>query len=232
MGFGREDFEKFGEYLKFKRKELNVSQQELERRTSMDRTYISMLENKGNPSFTKIKEISDALGISMEEFFKTEVSEAGPPTILIKFSKGEVEKIHKEEMIKKNCFPIPIINNDKPLKTGKVRTEDIQAYIMLDGETLGEEASKKLVAVRHIPSIPFPLVVLDLEDKKLTEGDIYAIENKGIKLLKPYYVNDMKGVVLQSVYNTEKPLALFGRQKENIKTLGKAIFACFAFPWK
>lgn len=226
------NFEKFGDYLKFKRKELGVSQQELGDKTNMERTYVSMLETKGNPSFGKIKEISNALGISIEEFFRTEISEAEPPTILIKFNKGETEKMHKETMIKEDCYPIPIIKNDKPLKTGKITVEDIQAYVMLDGQTLGDNTHKKLVAVRHIPSIPFPLVILNLEDKKLTEGEIYAIEDKGIKLLKPYYVNEMRGVVLQSVYGTAKPMALFGRQKQFIKVLGKALYAYLNFPLK
>jgi len=225
-------FEKFGDYLKFKRKELGVSQRELGQKTNMERTYVSMLETKGNPSFGKIKEISDALGITIEEFFRTEIAEAEPPTILIKFNKGEPEKMHKEKIINEDCYPIPIIKNDKPLKTGKIAVEDIQSYLMLDGETLGENTHKKLVAVRHIPSIPFPLVVLDLSDKKLTEGEVYAIENNGIKLLKPYYVNEMKGVVLQSAYGTAKPMAIFGRQKQFIKVLGKAIFAYLSFPFK
>jgi len=223
-------FERFGDYLRFKRKELGVSQQELGLKTNMERTYVSMLETKGNPSFGKIKEISNALGITIEEFFRTEIAEAKPPTILIKFNKGETEKMHKEKVIEEDCYPIPIIKNDKPLKTGKIAVEDIQSYLMLDGETLGDEAHKKLVAVRHIPSIPFPLVVLDLEDKKLTEGEVYAIEDKGIKLLKPFYVNEMKGVVLQPVYGTAKPMAIFGRQKQFIKVMGKAIIAYFRLP--
>jgi len=226
------DFEKFGDYLEFKRKELGITQRELGQKTGMWRTYISKLETEGNPNFEKIKVICDAMGISIQEFFRTEIAEAEPPTILIKFNKGEPEKMHKEKMVKEDCYPIPIIKNDKPLKTGKITVEDIQAYVMLDGETLGDNAHKKLVAVRHIPSIPFPLVVLDLEDKKLTEGEVYAIEDKGIKLLKPYYVNEMKGVVLQSVYGTAKPMALFGRQKQFVKVVGKAIFAYLSLPWK
>lgn len=66
-------------------------------------------------------------------------------------------------MIKENCVPIPIINSDKPLKTGRIEDDDIQGYIMLDKETLGKDGNDRLVAVRHLPAVPFPLVIIDLD---------------------------------------------------------------------
>jgi len=133
-------------------------------------------------------------------------------------------------MIKEKCVPIPIINSDKPLKTGKVEDNDIQGYIMLDRETLGKDANDNLVAVRHIPAVPFPLIIINLDDKELTEGKLYAIEKNGIKLRKAYQSG--KGIVFQSMWNSEKPMAIFGKQKDFIKVLGRVILGWMHFEEK
>lgn len=219
-------FEKFGDYLKFKRLELNFSQNDLELKTQMDRTYISMLENKGNPSFSTIKHFCDAMGITLEEFFRVSQHEAKPPTILVNFRKEETEKKFKESILKNEGVPIPIIKSDKPLKSGIVEVEDIRAYIVLDRETLGAEANSKLVAVQHIPSIPFPLMIIDLESKTLEEGQVYTIEKNGIKIRKIYDTGN--GLILQPIFGQDKPTALFGKQKSFLKILGRVVLALFS----
>ena len=83
---------------------------------------------------------------------------------------------------------VPIINSDTPLKTGIVRQEDIQGYLILDQEIFTGNTGQiqNLVAVKHVPSFPFPLIVVDLENRELIESKVCLIESEGIRINKVY----------------------------------------------
>jgi len=60
----------FGKILQEKRKSKNFSQEKLAKRTGLNRTFISLIENgKRSPSLSTILKISSALGISPSELF-------------------------------------------------------------------------------------------------------------------------------------------------------------------
>jgi len=83
---------------------------------------------------------------------------------------------------------VPIIKSDRPLRTGIIRDEDVEAYLVLDREVLSDRIgqAQKLVAVKHIPSFPFPLIVVDLEDRELLRNKVCIIEEEGIRITKSY----------------------------------------------
>lgn len=57
--------------IKFRRKELNISQEELASRCGFDRTYISLLERaKRNLSFTNLYKLSQGLEIKLEKLLE------------------------------------------------------------------------------------------------------------------------------------------------------------------
>jgi hypothetical protein len=87
---------------------------------------------------------------------------------------------------------VPIIKSDRPLRTGIVKDEDVEAYLVLDREILNDRIGKvlgqaqKLVAVKHIPSFPFPLIVVDLENREFLRTKVCIIEEEGIRINKSY----------------------------------------------
>jgi len=93
-----------------------------------------------------------------------------------------------------NKISMPLINSGRPLRTGIVRDEDVEVYLVLDREILSDRIGqaqrsglrKRLVAVKHIPSFPFPLIVLDLEDRNPLRTKVCIIEEEGIRINKSY----------------------------------------------
>lgn len=62
---------KFGEQVRFLRKERGLSQEKFALSIDMDRTYYSSVESgKRNISLINIKKIADGLGVSMSELFQ------------------------------------------------------------------------------------------------------------------------------------------------------------------
>ncbi len=66
-----------GEIIKDRRKELNMSQEELANKSGLSQGYISELEKgeKENPSKATLTKLADTLGIMKEEFYAALMSE-------------------------------------------------------------------------------------------------------------------------------------------------------------
>jgi transcriptional regulator with XRE-family HTH domain len=108
-------YSSFGKYLRAKRKQLKISQNDLADKAKFQRTYLSMLESRGNPSFQTILQIADALGMTLEEFFRIAPVEAREPKIVIT---GEMPNPrYSALLIKSRGTPVPIVHNDTPLRT-------------------------------------------------------------------------------------------------------------------
>ncbi len=62
--------QRFGKAVRRRRRELDLSQEELAERAELHRTYLSGLERgEGNPSLEIIEKLVSALDISITEFF-------------------------------------------------------------------------------------------------------------------------------------------------------------------
>lgn len=60
----------FGQNFKQIRKRMNVTQEELAKRTNISRSYLSDIENGNkNPSIQTVKKLADKLGISVNDLF-------------------------------------------------------------------------------------------------------------------------------------------------------------------
>lgn len=70
----KEITEAFGERIKQLRSKKSISQEYLANLAEMDRTYITSVENgKRNISIKNIEKICNALDVSLQEFFDSEV---------------------------------------------------------------------------------------------------------------------------------------------------------------
>jgi len=68
--------EKFASRLKLLRKESGLSQEKLAHKSGIDRTYVASVERgKRNISINNISKLVDALGISLADFFSSEIFE-------------------------------------------------------------------------------------------------------------------------------------------------------------
>ncbi len=67
----KDDAKKLGENLKKLRIKKDISQIELARMLSVDRSFVSNIENgKNNPTLSTISSLAKALKVSTEELFK------------------------------------------------------------------------------------------------------------------------------------------------------------------
>lgn len=158
--------ETFGEFLKKKREELGVSQTELAQKTGIDRTYLSMLENKGNPGFATISEIARALGITLEDFFREQRKEAEPPVIAVQFNEPAEDRKMAQRMITSFTLPLPIIKDPKPLNTKVIEERDIEGYILIDRNvfTYSKEDMKLVVWLpKDLPGIAYAIVDMSVK---------------------------------------------------------------------
>jgi len=101
---------------------------------------------------------------------------------------------------------VPLIKSGRPLRTGIVRDEDVEAYLVLDQEILNDRVgqAQRLVVVKHVPSFPFPLIVVDLEDRELLRNKVCIIEEEGIRINKDYDTG--RGLIVNSVPESRKPV--------------------------
>ena len=68
---GKRIFQKFGTILKEKRKEKELTREELADRAGIHRTYVAGIEGgHRNPSLKNIYRLAKALGIKINEFFE------------------------------------------------------------------------------------------------------------------------------------------------------------------
>ncbi len=67
----KDDAKKLGENLKKLRVKKDISQIELARMLSVDRSFVSNVENgKNNPTLSTLRKIASALGVSTSELLK------------------------------------------------------------------------------------------------------------------------------------------------------------------
>lgn len=215
----------FGDILRFKREQLGLSQQTLAEKAGIDRTYISMLESKGNPQFSKIQQLATAMGLTLSDFFRVDPRELQPPTVVIRFSGAEKERLHKERLIMEDTIPIPIIRSVLPLRKKFVEPEDVEGYLLLDRQTVeGQihiDGKKPLVALR---SEHYPLLVIDMMDTEVRDNAVFLLERSD-KVMVRRSITLESGTLFEPVTpgTDEKPIAYIGKKKE-VEILGRIIF--------
>jgi len=218
-------FEKFGDFLKYKRSTLGISQADLASKTGIDRTYLSMLENRGNPAFNKIQEICKALNISVEDFFKTAPKEAGIPLVSVEFPDVPKHKKLAEQMITNFTFPVPILNSAIPLYSKVVEDDNIDGYILFDRSLHKADDKQKLIVwiPKTSPAIQYCLV--DINECTIQHSNVYLLELQGeIVVKKVIEAND--GYVLINPLDphcTTDVSLILGKKSKQLQVLGHVL---------
>jgi transcriptional regulator with XRE-family HTH domain len=216
----------FGDYLRRVREGLGLSQMDLQKRTDMDRTYISMLENRGNPSFETIRDIAAAVGITLDKFFQE--SPAGPqtPVLEVQFGATEPEKRYKEMTVKEQYLPIPFINNPQALYARKLTDNFVEGYWMVQKKML--EGIKEGIPVVYAPQElgAVHALVLDLADREVRPGKyfLFLVEDR----LEPYRVEEHDGQLLlmpPSIVNNGQEIRIYKKTSNRFQPVGRVIFA-------
>lgn len=92
----------YGEKIKTKRRELNLSQEDLANKLFVTRQAISKWENdKATPTMTNLRELSEVFGVDMAYFIGQANSEKKVDN---KEEKDEVEEIEEEKLSKKRII--------------------------------------------------------------------------------------------------------------------------------
>lgn len=218
----------FGTYLRSKRLELGLTQNDLAERTGMDRAYLSILESeKSNPQFNKVLQLIEALGIKIDQFFAEHIQEAPVPNILVNFGAGEEDKKYKEMLIRDSLKPIPIVKNINALQSKVITADDIDGYLAMPATTIkGLSATSKLAAYYHNPASPEDFVILDLGDTDIKTGHEYLIYHEGEPATYKAHVKNNGYYFLRIHSNEESMFSALGKQKEHLKVLGRVVKAC------
>lgn len=222
-------FQKFGDFLKLKREELGISQHELAKKVGIDRTYLSMLENRGNPAFNKVKEIANALNITLEEFFKTEPREANRPIIKVVFQETPEERRLSERMITGFTIVVPIVTNIKALRTKIIEDADIHGYVLYDESLFSDVKDKtKLIAYKSDEFPKIRCTMIDLNQRTLEHDGVFFIIYNGEVTIRKVNILD-EGILLTAPQETEvNHLTIVpNKKKETVEVLGKVLsFNC------
>ena len=211
----------FGKYLREKRKQLKISQDDLARKTKLQRTYLSMLETRGNPSFQTILQITDALGMSLEEFFRSAPLEAREPKIMIQ---GEMPNPRFSALlIKSRGVPVPIVNNDNPLRSKVITDSDIAGYVVLDEAVAQDISGQKVVAWMNKDMVGVRYAVIDIGDTSAQDGKTYLIDFDGQVRIRRTFLAE-NSIIMETPYDHHHPVGAFGRQRERVVILGRVIY--------
>jgi len=223
----------FGEFLKRKRRELGMNQDELAAKTGINRTYISRIESEsGNPTFDVVKRIADGLGISMSEFFaSSEERVAQAPQIIVNFAANEHEKKYKSQLLNEG-IPIPIVGAwSRSSENGVIADEDVIGYSIHSRKLLGKIANDKLAIFRFTKTEPYGLVIVDLDKRELVDRGVYVIKPpEGSPILAKLFIDCSRGgspaYVFESIPDSGdtseiKHFTYTGRQKDFLRVIGR-----------
>lgn len=221
-------FNMFGDYLKYHRTKLGVSQEDLAKRVLMDRSYLSVLERHGNPTFAIMKDIVEkGLRMELDDFYDVKEPDLREPAILVEMQKDTFRDKLDEFAVGSAGIPLPIISEDKIFKSEELQPGDVDGYVVLDKTLLSGKADPKtmrVVVIRKSNSLPFPFVIVDLSNRLLEEGGTYLIDRGGLRMREAH--NNEKNVVFTTSFEEGKPDAVFGRARDAVKVFGRVIYAC------
>ncbi|SKB00045.1 DNA-binding transcriptional regulator, XRE-family HTH domain [Caloramator quimbayensis] len=120
-----------GNSIKYHRKIKGMTQQELADKSSISRSYLADVErNRYNPSIETLQKIAEALGVSVEDLFKSKLVAEKP-----------LKKWDEEYDSKKFSEEVKLLENKK-ITDVKEAMEIIltQPGLMLNGEMLSDES--------------------------------------------------------------------------------------------
>ncbi len=220
-------YAQFGEYLRQKRKELGMSQAELSAKTGIDRTYLSMLENRGNPAFNKIQEIVKALNLSLEDFFKLELQEASKPIISVMLPNETKNKQVMQRLLTSVTFPVPILNSPIPLRSKVIEEQYIEGYCLYDRTLYEPSDEQKLVCwiPKEFPTMNYTIV--NILDTEIKDYSIYLFEYESQILLRQVTNSDGGFILIPPMQkDTIKMIVIFGKKRESLQVFGRVLSMC------
>jgi transcriptional regulator with XRE-family HTH domain len=213
----------FGELMRSHRKRLDLSQKDIQDRTRIERTSISRLEHSGNPSFNVIRKIAYAMGMTLEEFFRTAPIEAKTPVVVVD-STALSDYKNSELLIKTSGWPVPILKSETPLRSKVIEEKHIAGYFVIDQLLIPEVKDRKVVIwpiQESKAGIRFCLI--NIEDTVIQDEQTYLVDIEGVKILKARLTSG-GALILDAIFeDSGQPLVFWGRQKERIDVLGKVV---------
>jgi len=173
----------FGKILEVNRKKIGITQEELAKKTKIERTYMSRLESsKSNPSFKKIKVLCDGLGITLAEFFSG-IEQEKQPAIIEMYSDAMSKKEIKDFRIKAELIPVKVTKDLNAFSRNKdIKNELSSKYIYV--EKLMFKNPQNIFGIEIVSEFKFslrtlqnPIFLVDVSKlKKMKFGDYYIVE--------------------------------------------------------
>lgn len=175
----------FGNILEANRKKIGITQEDLAKKTKIERTYMSRLESsKSNPSFKKIKILCDGLGITLTEFFSGIEQEKQPAIIEMYPDKMTKKKIEKYR-IKAELVPIKVTKDLSAFSRNKDIKKELSAkYIYIEKSMFKNPYNIFGVEIDHEFTFSYltlqnPIFLVDVsKQNKIKYGDYYIVEPK------------------------------------------------------
>lgn len=221
----------FGYYLKEKRRQLGMSQAELADRVRIQRTTISRLESTaGNPQWLMVRQlVEDGMGISLSEFFRLVPREARAPIIHIT-GPLPAPKV-ADLMLKTQAVAVPIVGSAAPLRSKVVTDQDITGYCTLDHQLLKEYKGAALVVwICADNGLTCDWLLTDIKDTTLTDGGMFLVDLDGKVEARRTWLSERGILVLDACEgDIVKPIAFWGRQREQVEVLGRIVMTSRLF---
>jgi len=215
----------FGYYLREKRKQLGLSQADVADRAKIQRTSISRLESSsGNPQWSMIRIIAeDGLGISVAELFQVDPEPAREPIIVLE---GEIASPKLAElMLKTQALAIPLVDDPTPLRSKVITEKDIRGYCAVDKAVTGEPGNKSKLVGWKSKGKEESWLLVDINDAALEDGGVFLVVLDDGKIEpRLIWISPKGALIMEPIENgEERPVGFWGRQKDRIECLGRAL---------
>lgn len=191
----------FHKILRNRRKSLGISQEYLAKKAKIERTYMSKLESdKSNPSYSHIKKICNALGLTLAQFFGGKEETETAPAIVECYQDKMTKKLIEQYRVKAEVIPIRVVKDlDAFSRDKNVREEITAKYIYIEKamfkhpkNIMGVEIEKDY----RLSSLKLnkPIFLIDIKRKGLVNFGFYVVEmeDSGEVLIMRYEEKDNK----------------------------------------